>query len=72
MPPKEKLRPHPVTMSVGEALRVPKVRFPRVPREVIERINGDLAQAIRNLAGQGTARPWVVVTEPAGICAAAY
>ncbi len=72
MPPGQKFRPHPVAMAVGGIIPVQKIRLSRVPQEVIERINGELSQAIRNLAGQGAARPWVVVTEPAGVCAAAY
>jgi len=72
MPPKEKLRPHPVTMGVGEMIPVQKLRLSRVPQEVIERINGELSGALRSLAGQGMARSWEVVDEPYGVCVAAY
>ena len=72
MPPKEKLRPHSVTMAVGEMIPVQKLRLSRVPQEVIERINGELSGALRSLAGQGMARSWEVVDEPYGVCAAAY
>lgn len=72
MPPKEPLRPHPVTMAVGKMIPVQKLRHSRVPQEVIERINEELSGAIRSLAGQGMARSWKVVTEPYGVCVAAY
>ena len=52
MPPAKMLRPHPVSMAVGGVIRVPKVKFSRVPQELIERINGELSKAIRTLAGQ--------------------
>ncbi len=72
MPPGRPLCRHPVAIACGEVIRVPKVKLPRVPQEVIERINGELSMAIRSLAGQGIARPWKVVTEPYGVCAAVY
>jgi 1-acyl-sn-glycerol-3-phosphate acyltransferase len=60
MPPHGKLRPHPVTMAVGEPIRIPRVRLPRVPKEMIERVNQELSQAIRWLAGQvPDTRRWV-------------
>ncbi|GEM_PF-619203 len=65
MPPGEKFRPHPVAMAVGQAIHIPKMSLPRVPQEVIERINGELSGTIRLLAGQsGISRSWKVVTEP--------
>ncbi len=65
MPPKEKLRPHPVTMAVGEPIRVPRLKLTRVPEEVIERINTQVADSIRRLAGQAPeVRRWRLSLEP--------
>ncbi len=72
MPPKEPLRPHPVTVAVGDVLWHPRMRGPRVPQEVIERINTQLAEAIRGLTDQESPKPaWAMFEEPMAPCAVA-
>ncbi|MBI3616157.1 MAG: MFS transporter [Candidatus Omnitrophica bacterium] len=66
MPPGEGLRRHPVGMAVGEPIRIQKVRMNRVPEEMIERINGELSDEIRRLAGQkAAAQSWDLEEETA-------
>jgi len=52
MPPKEKLRRHPVALTVGPVMRTSKVKLERVPEEIIERVNEEISQALKALAGQ--------------------
>jgi len=72
MPPKEPLRPHPVTVAAGRAIHQPKIRMDRVPQEVIERINTQLTEAIRGLTDQESPTPaWAMVEDSMTPCAIA-
>jgi len=52
MPVEGRLRPYPVSLAAGSAIRVPRVRSNWVPEEEIQRTNHRLFQALRGLIRQ--------------------